>query len=531
MYRKIRVALATLCFAAVTLLFLDFTGTVHAWLGWLARVQFLPALLAFNLGAVAFTVLLTLLFGRVYCSVICPLGVMQDVFAAAGRRAKRNRYTSSPAITWLRYIMLGAMIASLVAGSGLMLHRAALLIEPYSAYGRIAANLFAPLWQAGNNVLAYLAERADSYAFYTVDVWVKSLSSLVTAAVTFVVIGFLAWRNGRTWCNTVCPVGTVLGVLSRWSLFRPVIDTSKCNGCGLCERNCKASCIDSKAHAIDYSRCVVCMDCLEKCRRGAVVFEPRHVTKAIERAEKISAERAAAEQVAAEINTEINTEKNSSDGSAAQPSSGGMSRRTFLTVSAAVAATAAVRAQEKTVDGGLAVIEQKKIPCRATPLVPAGSRSLRHFAAHCTACQLCVSVCPNGVLRPSSRMESLLQPEMSYERGYCRPECTKCSEVCPAGAITPVDRAEKSSTQIGHAVWIADNCLPLRSGVQCGNCARHCPAGAITMVHADAQDPLSPKIPAVNVERCIGCGACENLCPSRPLSAIYVEGHENHRIF
>ena len=161
--------------------------------------------------------------------------------------------------------------------------------------------------------------------------------------------------------------------------------------------------------------------------------------------------------------------------------------------------------------------------------MPPGARSLRHFNAHCTGCQLCVSVCPNQVLRPSGKLMTLMQPEMSFERGYCRPECAKCAEVCPTDAIRLTDLAEKSSIQIGHAVWIAANCVVNTDGVTCNNCARHCPAGAIKMVHRDPDDPKSPRIPAVNEERCIGCGACENLCPARPFSAIYVEGHERHR--
>ena len=181
-------------------------------------------------------------------------------------------------------------------------------------------------------------------------------------------------------------------------------------------------------------------------------------------------------------------------------------------------------------DGGLAVIVDKKKPARKTPIVPPGAQSVRNMHRHCTACQLCVSVCPNGVLRPSTDLEGLMQPESSYERGYCRPECTKCSEVCPAGAIRRISKEEKSAIQIGHAVWVKENCVPLTDGVECGNCARHCPTGAIAMVSSDPEDENSVKIPVVNTERCIGCGACENLCPSRPFSAIYVEGHENHRI-
>ena len=299
-------------------------------------------------------------------------------------------------------------------------------------------------------------------------------------------------------------MGTVLGFLSRFSLLKPVIDTSKCNGCGLCARNCKAACIDPKAHKIDYSRCVACMDCIGKCKKGAIRYErPRKETLQPVAAGKVNS---------------------------VSPEQVDNARRAFFSAGAIFATSTLLKAQEKKVDGGLAVIEDKKIPKRTTPIFPAGSLGARNFTEHCTACQLCVSVCPNQVLRPSGNLMTLMQPEMSYERGYCRPECAKCAEVCPTDAIHLTSLADKSSIQIGHAVWIKKNCVPLTDGVNCGNCARHCPAAAITMVPSDANDDKSPKIPAVNVERCIGCGACENLCPARPFSAIYVEGHERHRV-
>lgn len=224
MLRKIRITLAALFFAAVTLLFLDFTGTLHAWLGWTAKIQFLPALLALNVGVVVLLVLLTLVFGRVYCSVICPLGVMQDIAAWLGKKSKKNRYTYSPAKSVLRYSVLAVFVVAMIAGAGSL----AALLAPYSSYGRIANNLFAPVYAWGNNALAYFAERADSYAFYETDVWLKSVPTFVIAVVTFVVLVVLAWRNGRTYCNTICPVGTVLGFIARFSWFKPVIDTSKC---------------------------------------------------------------------------------------------------------------------------------------------------------------------------------------------------------------------------------------------------------------------------------------------------------------
>ena len=507
MLRKIRLVAALLFFTMITLLFLDFTGTVHSWFGWMAKIQFLPAVLALNVGVMIALVLLTLLLGRVYCSVVCPLGVFQDIISWVSGRVKKNRFRYSPALSWLRYGVLAVFIVALVAGVVSL----TALIAPYSAYGRIISNLLTPLYQWGNNVLALWAERVDSYAFYSVDVWMKGLSTFAVAVGTVIVLFILAWRGGRTYCNTICPVGTVLGFLSRYSYFKPVIDTSKCNGCGLCARNCKSSCINPKAHEIDYSRCVACMDCLGKCRQDAIKYVSGAI---IQKKQVLRREETGQSASQSSSNSEkVNT-----------------SRRNFFTVSALLATSAVMKAQEKKVDGGLAPLIDKKNLKRATSIVPAGARGLRHFAQHCTACQLCVSVCPNQVLRPSGDLKRLMQPEMSYERGYCRPECAKCAEVCPTDAIHLTSLAEKSAIQIGHAVWIAQNCIVNTDKVSCGNCARHCPTGAIQMIPEDENDESSPKIPVVNTERCIGCGACENLCPARPFSAIYVEGHEMHRV-
>ena len=502
MLRKLRITLASISLLLITLLFLDFTGTVHAYLGWIAKIQLVPALLAGSVGVLIFLAVLTLVFGRVYCSVICPLGILQDIVAWFGKKAKKNRYSYSPkkerlqngfGILFLICFVLTPSFSSFVIS----------LLDPYSAFGRIATNLFAPVYRWGNNVLAYFAERAESYAFYETEVWMRSAWSLGIVLMTLLIISILAWRNGRTYCNTICPVGYWLGgitLLSKTSMLRPVIDTEKCNGCRLCEKNCKGACINSKEHEIDYTRCVMCMDCISKCKRGAIKYATRAPQAQCKAEEK---------QADAPVSD---------------------SRRAFLTGAVAVTAATVVEAQKKKVDGGLAIIEDKVAPQRETPILPPGALNVRHFTKTCTACQLCVSACPNNVLRPSNDLNRFMQPEVSYERGYCRPECTSCSNVCPAGALTALTREEKSSRQIGRAVWIKKNCLPLTEGIRCGNCARHCPSGAIQMVPSVEGDDKSPKIPAINTERCIGCGACENLCPARPFSAIVVEGLDTQKI-
>ena len=489
MLRKIRTILAVVAFVLITLLFLDFTGTLHHWLGWLAKVQFLPAVMALNVVVVVVLIALTLIFGRIYCSIICPLGVFQDLLARL--RRKKNKYSYSKEVKWLRYPMLLVFIIAGVAGIGSLFQ----LLAPYSSYGRIATMIFQPLWKMGNNLLAMVAEHYDSYAFYSVDTWMRSLPVFIIAAVTLVVLFVLAWRGGRTYCNTICPVGTILSFFARFSWLKIHFDTDKCKNCSLCSKNCKAACIDFKTHSVDYSRCVVCGNCIESCKFDAL---------------KYGSEKG---KVKSEKSDAVDT-----------------SKRSFLIASALVSTAAlAQKKKEKLMDGGLADIEDKVAPERQTPLTPPGSLSFDHFAKRCTGCQLCVSECPNQVLRPSSDLMHLMLPTMSYEKGYCRPECTRCSDVCPAGAIKPLDDIEKSSIQIGHAVWIKKNCVVLTDEVECGNCARHCPSGAIEMVQLDENDEESPMVPAINETACIGCGACEYVCPSRPFSAIYVEGHEVHR--
>lgn len=518
MLRKIRLVLATLSFSLITLLFLDFTGVLHQWFGWLAKVQFVPALLALNAGVLIALIVLTLLFGRIYCSVICPLGVFQDIVSdLSGRiRKKKKRFFFSPSLSWLRYGVLALFVFGFFLGIGSLVA----LLDPYGAYGRMGNSLLMPVYQTANNLMAYFSERVDSYAFYPVEIWVKSGITLLIAVITCVIIGVLAWKNGRTYCNAICPVGTILGFLSRFSLFRPVFDTEKCTKCGLCERNCKASCIDSKNMSIDYSRCVTCFNCVEKCHFGAMKYVPRKIGKA--------------KEVQVENVHLIADEERKR-----------VSRQKFLSVTGLLFFANTVKAQQLQVDGGLAEIEDKKVPDRKVAVVPPGAEGIRNFSNYCTACQLCVTVCPNKVLRPSGNLSTLMQPEMSFEKGYCRPECTECAKVCPTNAIKHITAGDKTAISIGQAVWIKENCIVNIDGLPCDACQRHCPTSAITLVplHPEGEEttsqqgagalgrqPVALKIPTINKELCIGCGACEYYCPSRPFSAMYVEGNLKHHL-
>ena len=453
-----RRTLAVLMLAGITLLLLDPTGQLRHWLGFMPKLQFLPAVLALNVGVVVAILLVTALIGRLYCSVVCPMGIAQDVFNWLGGRFLKKRLHYRRPATWVRYTVLVAFVALMLLG----LNAVAVLIAPYSAYGRMLRGFF------GGGV------------------------ALVVSVVTALVIVVSGFFYGRLWCNTLCPVGSTLGLISRFSLFAPRIDASKCVGCRKCERDCKASCINIDNHTIDGSRCVDCWHCLNNCKFGALTLSARYG-----RGHKD--ERPSAEKVDA-------------------------SRRQFVATAAAVAAASALQAQEQKLDGGLAALQGKQVPRRQVPLKPFGSHGLKHFGSHCTSCQLCVSQCPEHILRPSTQLATFMQPELHYDQGYCRMACTRCSQVCPAGAIQPIDPVEKTAISIGVAVTLTANCLSAQ-GIHCGACGRHCPAGAIMMVPGEG----GHMVPAVNESLCLGCGACEYYCPARPAAAIYVEGRERHK--
>ena len=499
--KTVRRVLAVLMFILVTFLFVDVSGFGARWFGWAASLQFIPAVLALNIFVVAAVVFATLVFGRIYCSIVCPLGILQDLVShlrnsISRRFGKRHFYKFHRALPYVRWSFFALFAATLVAG----IMAVPVVLEPYSAYGRMVAQLLSPLYTYGNNLLASAAACTDSYIFSGMEYWFHGTTALAVALISFIVIGLFA-LDGRTYCNTFCPVGTLLGFISRWSWLKVRVDESRCNHCGSCARFCKAHCIDSPNSSIDASRCVACGNCLGHCRQGALHYSgplpKRQGPTPVE-----------------------NTAKSQTEGTET-------TRRAFLLTTATVTAGAAMAQAEKKVDGGLAVIEDKVVPERRKRLLPPGAESDRHLHQHCTACQLCITQCPNGVLRPSTELNHFMQPEMGYENGYCRPECNRCSEVCPTDAIRLIDLAEKSSIKIGTARVVRKNCL-MNEGKHCGNCARHCPAGAISIVPLDSSE--QPKYgPVVDAERCIGCGACENLCPVRPVSAIVVDGIEQQR--
>jgi len=492
MLKKLRVGLSILFFTLITFFFLDFRAVMPDAFHWLAHIQVIPAIIGGSIVILVILAILTFLFGRIYCSSICPMGVFQDIVAWFSKKAakKKKRYTYSKPKNILRWSIL--ILAAISPFIGLTFVLA--LVDPYSAFGRMITNIFKPAYMSGNNVLESIFTSFGNYTFYKVDVTIISIFSLIIAIATFLGIGFFAWKYGRTYCNTICPVGTLLGFISRFSLFKVRIDADKCNACGACAMKCKASCIDARNHTVDHTRCVDCFNCLDSCKKGALAFAPYKKKNVIS------------------VDTEV-VDSN---------------KRQFLTTAITTAVTVpAAMAQDKIND----LISDKDIPVRQTPVCPPGALSADHLLHHCTSCHLCISRCPSRVIKPAFMeygLGGIMQPVMTYEKGFCNYNCTVCTDVCPNRALVKLEMEEKHMTQIGRVHFVHDICVVVTDKNNCGACAEHCPTQAVTMIPYDEGEGLT--IPYINPDICVGCGGCEFICPVRPNRAIFVEGNKVHRL-
>lgn len=490
--KGLRVLLAILFFVPILLFFVDFSRVLPDSAHRLLHLQLMPALLGGMVGLIVFQFLLALVFGRIYCSTICPAGVFQDIINrlfCIGKKKKKGsrRFSYHKPQNRLRYVLLAITVLTAVFGfSGLCL-----LLDPYSNFGRIAASLFRPVVMWGNNLLADLLMKVDNYSLFHVTISTVTISGLIAATVALLVFIIMTIFRGRLFCNTICPVGAMLSIFSRYSFFRISFDKETCTHCGNCEHTCKAEAIDSKSLTVDTSRCVDCFNCVSSCAKGSLQYRLQLPTAS----------------------------------SSAQPAETN-GRRAFLATGATVAASLPIASAIAGGNGEKKMNRKgrKKWP----PLTPPGSISLERFKDKCTGCQICVVRCPSQVLRPTGLeygLDYMLKPRLAYISSYCNYECTVCSDVCPTGAIKPLTVEEKTTTQVGIATFFKSRCVVNTEEKDCGACAEHCPTQAVHMVPYKG----TLTIPQVNPDLCIGCGGCESICPVRPMRAIIVKPNVEHK--
>ena len=508
--KGLRVLLAILIFVPILLFFVDFADILPDKIHNLLHLQIIPAVLSGMIGILIFQFLLAFLFGRLYCSIICPAGVLQDIINrlfCIGKKKKNGvrRFKYHKPMNILRYTILAATFIMLLIGIGEL----CVILDPYSNFGRIANNLFRPVVMWGNNLLADTLAAMDNYTLYHVTVTNVTTAGLTAAAVAMLVFIVMVIFRGRLFCNTLCPVGALLSLISRYSLFRISFDKDSCTACGSCEHTCKAEAIDSKNMTVDTSRCVDCFNCISSCPKGGLQYRFTPLGK---------------------------KDKQEATGTADISNS----RRTFLAAGATVVSSLPVAsAIAECIEGGG--------QCQGhghgkghgkgngrgngkgwSPITPPGSISLERFKDKCTGCQLCVVQCPSHVLRPAGLeygFDYLLKPRAAYIDSYCNYECTVCADVCPTQAIKPLTKEEKMTTQVGIAKFFINRCIVHTEGTDCGACSEHCPTQAVHMVPYKG----TLTIPQVNPDLCIGCGGCESICPVRPRRAIIIKANEVHR--
>lgn len=460
------------------------------------EIQFTPALMGVLTGSFIFILailIITFLFGRVYCSFICPLGIFQDIIYFFSRRilkktnkeyVKKNSRYKTP-LNILRYTILLIIMHCFALGITLPVS----LLDPYSIFGRISNNIIVYIGNGLNNLSSYILP--DAYYYQEYAEW--SLYSFVYSVIILVVIITISSLKGRLYCNSICPVGSFLGLISQNSLFKIAINKEMCISCTQCSRNCKSNCIDLKNKEIDYTRCVMCFDCITNCARGGVKVVPAWKMKKDE----------------AKANAVQEAKKIENKG-----------RRSAIIAMGGLVGAVAFRKYVNPSN----ILSGVEYEPNTRPILPPGARGLEKFMSACTSCHACIEACPSNIIKPASYeygIDGIMMPTLKYTDGYCKYNCNACSDVCPNEALIEISLEQKQRTKIGVAHFIAQNCISLNEGIDCGACSRECPVGAIKMVKS-SKNP-SMEHPRIARRSCIGCGACEYVCPALP-KAIRVSG-------
>lgn len=391
------------------------------------NIQFLPIvqriITDFSIIAIMlliFTLGLTLLFGRIYCSVICPMGIAQEIIGFIKNKIHKPTNNKKKVGNFpLKYFIAAIAWGIFLGGSAFIIR----YIEPYSLFGSATT--------------------------------LSTFGLIVFALIIITVI-----LQDRIFCTNFCPVGTVLGLISKISLNKLYTDKDECVSCGMCEKLCPSRCINSKEKTIDNETCIKCLKCLSVCPKNAIKYgiKPKQGVK-------FSLKR----------------------------------RQIIISGAALVVFGSMIKAGIELKDK---IVEKIK-----DVILPPGAGDKERFVNKCLNCNLCVTNCPNKIIQKADKDYEAVH--LDYSKGFCKFDCHKCSQVCPSGAIKKITLEEKQKTRIAMAMIKENVCT------NCGECANVCP------VHAIIRENGKP--PILDASKCIGCGACKNTCYFKAIEVFEIK--------
>ena len=434
-------------------------------------------------------ILMTVIFGRVWCGWICPLGTTLDIFSLKRWRGKRL----PPREGW-RKVKYGLLLITLLAA--LLGNLTLLVFDPLTILFR---SLTVAIWPALIQVITGIERLLFQVPILsdpvsTLDQWIRPslfptepLYYRETLLFASVFLGVIALNllAPRFWCRYLCPLGGMLGLISKFALLRREVG-EECKGCSLCTNVCPTGTINpDKDYASDPSVCTLCLDCLETCPRSLVSFSPR---------------------VSMASWNEYDPGR----------------RDALLAVGTAVA--------------GVALLHSNWLAKREPPylLRPPGAREANPDVVaftKCVRCSECMRACPTNALQPAAfeaGVEGVWTPLIVPRIGYCDYSCNACGQVCPVQAIPPLSLEEKRQQVVGKAYINQSRCIAWSDQRDCIVCEEMCPVPekAIQLEEAQVwradQSMVTVKLPRVLRERCIGCGICEYKCPVNGEAAIRV---------